>query len=601
MKIILENFRVVDEDQDRIATVVIEKGTITEVLPASDASGVVSPALAGGAALYLQSAAFDAPAAGVGATVGDLPAPAGGIGATGVASLARAGAKADAATVGSTSVDLPAPAGAPNTRFCLMPAFVDLHAHFRDTLLYDEGFPAETLESASMAAAAGGFGTVVAMANTKPVIDNVALAAAIKARVDTIGLVDLYPVLSLTKNLDGKEFSEIVLLSNEKRNSENFSFDYSPLMLSEDGKDIADDDLFLAAMAEAKRLGIPISCHCDYGGEEAEAAKKAGQSRNVYSRIEENNATRRVIALAKKAGCHIHIAHVSTKEAMEMIMAERIAAKTGDAAKANTCGGFRITCEVMPHNLCLTEDDAAALGDESWGRVNPPLRKNEDRYALIQALAHGHIDAIATDHAPHSNDAKEGGAAGFTAFETAFAAAFTELVRSSEAAGAGNAAEASHTADAAGARNPAMGNEAAGADNASASKNAAEASVARARNPAVGSEAAGAGNTAEASHTAGAARAGNAAISLRQLSSLMSASPARLLGLGEGAPPAARRGRIAPGYKADLVIVDTECEWKVDQEKFKTRGRNSPFHGKTLFGRVLMTFHEGRLVFQERL
>jgi dihydroorotase len=386
-----------------------------------------------------------------------------------------------------------------------MPAFVDLHAHFRDPFLYEKGspFPPETLESAALSAAAGGFGTVVCMANTKPAIDTFEKAAAIKKRSDDLGLVDLYPVLSLTKNLDGKELSEIGLFQEDL-----FEKGYIPLMLSEDGKDLADDDLFLSAMKAAQR--IPVSCHCDFGGEEAEAAKKAGLGRNVWSRIEENNAVRRVIELGKKAGCRVHIAHVSTKEAVETIRRAKLSSQNDSSFE------FALTCEAMPHNLCLTEADAEKLGAESWGRVNPPLRSEEDRKALIQAVADGTVDAIATDHAPHSGADKKAGVPGFSGFETAFAAVYTELVRNGPV------------------------------------------------------------------------------IDLKRLSSLMSANPARLLGLYDCRQ---KRGRILPGYRADLVMVDTEASRSVDASTFKTRRKNSPFAGRLLFGQILMTLHSGQIVF----
>jgi dihydroorotase len=150
------------------------------------------------------------------------------------------------------------------------------------------------------------------------------------------------------------------------------------------------------------------------------------------------------------------------------------------------------------------------------------LRSEADRKALIQAVVDGTVDAIATDHAPHKNADKEAGAAGFSGFETAFAAAYTELVRSSGENGS--------------------------------------------------------------------------VLDLKRLSSLMSARPARLLGFGEGP---GKRGRILPGYRADLVIVDTEEFWNVDALRFKTRGKNSPFAGRGLFGKILMTLREGRVVFQE--
>jgi dihydroorotase len=191
-----------------------------------------------------------------------------------------------------------------------------------------------------------------------------------------------------------------------------------PPLLSEDGKDLARDDLFLAAMAEARRLGAPVSCHCDFGGAEAEAAKAAGRPRAEWSRIEENNAVRRVIELGRRAGCHIHIAHVSTKEAAETIR---------EAKNSPRDPPFKLTCEAAPHHIAATEADARRMGEESFGRVNPPLRSEADRQAIIDAIAGGLIDAIATDHAPHSEADKAAGAPGFTSLETAFAAAYSAL------------------------------------------------------------------------------------------------------------------------------------------------------------------------------
>jgi dihydroorotase len=344
------------------------------------------------------------------------------------------------------------------------------------------------MESACMAAAAGGFGTVVCMANTKPAIDTIEKAAALKKRSDALGLIDLFPVISLTKNMEGKELSEITGVSAG-------SDSYIPLMLSEDGKDPDNDDLFLAAMKEVKRIGIPISCHCDLGGDE-------------------NNAVRRVIALGKKADCRIHIAHVSTKKTLQTIRDAKQEIAAFAAANA-VPDGFALSCEAMPHHLCLTEADANKLGAKTWGKVSPPLRSEEDRQALIQALKDGTVDAIATDHAPHSAADKEAGSPGFSGFETAFAALYTELV------------------------------------------------------------------------------CGSAGIDLKRLSSLLSANPAMLLGFGNSP----KRGRLLPDCAADFAILDTEATWIVDSEKFFSRGKDSPFAGRQLHGKILMTLHGGRVVF----
>jgi dihydroorotase len=380
----------------------------------------------------------------------------------------------------------------------LMPAFVDLHAHFRDPgILFGAVPQSEVIESACMAAAAGGFGTVVCMANTKPAIDTIEKAEVLKKRSDVLGLIDLFPVISLTKNMEGRELSGITKIPANSKNLAD-SASYIPLMLSEDGKDLENDSPFLAAMKEAKRIDIPISCHCDFSGDE-------------------DNAVHRVIALGKKAGCRIHIAHVSTKEAVQAIRE----AKQEIAALA-TPEGFTLSCEAMPHHLCLTEEDADKLGAKTWGKVSPPLRHEKDRQALIQALKDGTIDAIATDHAPHSAADKESGSPGFSGFETAFAVLYTELVRS--------------------------------------------------------------GNNIDA------------IIDLKRLSSLLSASPARLLGFGNSQKP----GCLLPGSTADLVILDTEAAWIVESEKFFSRGKNSPFVGRQLYGKILMTLHRGRVVFQNK-
>jgi dihydroorotase len=183
---------------------------------------------------------------------------------------------------------------------------------------------------------------------------------------------------------------------------------------------------------------------------------------------------------------------------------------------------FSLTCEATPHHIACTEADARALGDESLGRVNPPLREEADRRAIVRAIQDGTIDAIATDHAPHTMKDKALGAPGFSGLETAFPVCYTELVLGG--AGPGGVFD------------------------------------------------------------------------LRRLSSLMSAAPARILGFGGNDSPG--RGRIAPGLRADLVLVDPEAVRKVDPAAFKTRGKNTPFAGRELYGRVLMTIHGGRVVFE---
>ncbi len=352
----------------------------------------------------------------------------------------------------------------------LMPAFVDLHAHFREP-----GNPEkETLEAASLAAAAGGFGTVVCMANTRPVIDSAAAALGLRRRTAALGLIDLYPVLCLTRGMDGRDSSHLDEAAGVIGDAVR--------LLSEDGRDVADEGVFAEALARAARRGVPVSCHCDQGGEDA--------------------ATRRAIALGRTAGARLHLAHVSTIGALEALRAARR-------------DGAALTAEATPHHLGLTAADARELGKESFGRVNPPLRGEADRQALIAALRDGTIDAIATDHAPHTQADKAAGAPGFSGLETAFAVAYTTLVRQE-------------------------------------------------------------------------------GFSLSRLSALLSAAPARILGLRD-------RGRVEPGLRADLVLVDPDVEWTVDPGAFRSRGQNSPWAGRRLGGRVRLTIHAGNIVYQRSL
>jgi dihydroorotase len=403
----------------------------------------------------------------------------------------------------------------PGGEAVLMPALVDLHAHFRDPGLPEGPLPPETLESASLAAVAGGYATVVCMANTRPPLDAPEAAAALKARSDALGLIDLYPALALTRGMAGEELSGICRMSPG---------DSASRLLSEDGRDVVSDALFLAACTEARRLGLPVSCHCDAGGEEAEAARRAGAPRAVWSRLAENRATRRALAIGKTARCRLHIAHVSTGEAAAMIREAKAECRRdsrGNAAGRGDPGGFCLSAEAAPHHIALTEEDARVLGEESHGRVNPPLRAEEDRREILRALSDGTIDVIATDHAPHGGADKAAGAPGFTGLETAFGVCHTVLVPDER-------------------------------------------------------------NRGDAPPSGG---------SLSRLSALMSAAPARILGLGD-------RGRIAAGTRADLILVDPHARWRPGAEGGRSRGGNSPFAGRELRGRVLLTIRGGRIVFQ---
>jgi len=371
----------------------------------------------------------------------------------------------------------------PASHLVLMPAFIELHAHFRDP-----GYPAkETLESACLAAVAGGYTTVVCMANTKPIMDNKDDAENLKMRSESLGLIDLYPCLSLTRGMHGTDSAHL----NDAPSPSVVR------MLSDDGLDVADDKVFLDAMNRAAELKLPVSCHCDCGGEEAREARETVATPAEISRIEEDRGTARVLDLAQNTDCHVHIAHVSTRAAIGLVRkAKRFP---------------RISCEVTPHHLALNEDDARELGIQTGGKVAPPLRSDDDRQALRDAIFDGTVDAIATDHAPHTKTDKESGSPGFSGLETAFSVCHAELVESG-------------------------------------------------------------------------------LISLKRLSALMSAQPARILGLTD-------RGNLQPGMRADLVLVDTTAGWTVDPATLRTRGKNTPFAGRAMKARVLATIRSGRFVY----
>ncbi|MBU5485383.1 dihydroorotase [Clostridium sp. MSJ-11] len=263
----------------------------------------------------------------------------------------------------------------------LMPAFIDLHVHFREP-----GFTyKEDIESGSRAAVRGGYTAVNLMANTNPVCSNMEIINGVLTKGREVNLVDIHQVASITKDFDGKTISHIDSLDDRVR------------IISEDGKEVMNSNIMLNAMLKAKAKNITVMCHC----ENDELIEE-------NTRLAENTMTWRNVTLAKYTGCPVHIAHVSTKEAMEYIIEGK---KTG----------HKITCEVTPHHIALT--------DEVNYRVNPPIRKKEDVKFLIDCIKEGLIDTISTDHAPHTLEDKLKGAPGISGIETSFSICYTKLVR----------------------------------------------------------------------------------------------------------------------------------------------------------------------------
>lgn len=264
--------------------------------------------------------------------------------------------------------------------FTILPAFVDLHVHFREPGLTHK----EDIESGSYAAVRGGYTMVNLMANTSPVCSSMDTVNYVLNRSKEVGLIDVHQVVSITNDFDGKDISHLDKLEDSVK------------MISEDGKDVIDSKIMLEAMIKAKESGRIVMCHCE-----------EHSLTDIDTRLSENTMTWRNITLAQFTGCAVHMAHVSTKEAMEYII---------EAKKK----GINVTCEVAPHHIALTDNDY---------RVNPPIRNKEDVDFIIKAIKDSWVDTISTDHAPHNESDKQKGAPGISGIETAFSVCYTKLVK----------------------------------------------------------------------------------------------------------------------------------------------------------------------------
>ena len=285
--------------------------------------------------------------------------------------------------------------------------FTDLHVHLREP-----GFTSkETILTGTRAAARGGFTTVCAMPNLNPVPDCPENLGKELEIIRRDALVEVLPYASITKGRKGRELVDFAALQDRC------------VAFSDDGSGVQDGEVMLAAMKEAARLGCIIAAHCEdeslldggyihKGRYCLEHGHRGICSESEWKQIE------RDLSICEQTGCRYHVCHVSTAESVALIR----------EAKAR---GVRVSCETAPHYLLLCEDD---LQEDGRFKMNPPLRTAEDRDALVEALRDGTIDAIATDHAPHTAEEKSrglrGSAMGVTGLETAFPVLYTGLVRS---------------------------------------------------------------------------------------------------------------------------------------------------------------------------
>jgi dihydroorotase len=288
------------------------------------------------------------------------------------------------------------------------PGFVDLHVHLREP----GGEKKETIATGTLAAAKGGFTTLAAMPNTRPVPDSKEQMEWLQNRIQETANVRVLPYASITVRQIGKELTDFEAL----KNAGAFAF-------TDDGVGVQDASKMLEAMQKAASVNMAIVAHCEENTlinkgcvHEGSFSKRNGL--NGIPSVCESVQIARDVLLAEAAGCHYHVCHVSTKESVRVIR---------DAKKA----GIKVTAEVTPHHLLLTQDDIPDSLDPNY-KMNPPLRDNADRDALIEGLLDGTIDFIATDHAPHTSDEKNEGIElapfGIVGLETAFPLLYTHLV-----------------------------------------------------------------------------------------------------------------------------------------------------------------------------
>ncbi len=293
-----------------------------------------------------------------------------------------------------------------NSEYTVFPGFCDVHVHFREP-----GFSyKEDIKSGSLAAAHGGYTVVCTMPNLSPVPDSAENMRIQTEAIKDKAVISVYPYASITVGQKGEELSDMEGLSS------------ICIAFSDDGRGVQSDEMMRSAMLKAKSLGKIIAAHCEvnslleggyiHKGEYARIHNHKGIcSESEWKQIE------RDIELIRETGCRYHVCHISAKESVELI---RKAKKEG----------LDITCETGPHYLVMND---MMLREDGRFKMNPPIRSEEDRLALIEGIKDGTIDMIATDHAPHSAEEKSkglaGSAFGITGLETAFSVMYTHLVK----------------------------------------------------------------------------------------------------------------------------------------------------------------------------
>lgn len=270
----------------------------------------------------------------------------------------------------------------------IVPAFVEMHCHLREPGFEDK----ETIDTGVASAIAGGYAAICPMANTMPVNDNIQTLKYVKNKNGEIGV---YPICAVTENLTSMKLTDFSSLKA-----------FGAIAFSNDGQPIEDMNVLKAALEKAQKNDVLIISHAE------------DSSKSPYDNSSEYNAVKRELEVVKETDGRLHFAHISTRESLELIA----------QAKED---GWNVTCETAPHYFSLSKDDIE--NEEARFKMNPPLRSKRDVKAVIDGLVEDVIDVIATDHAPHTVKEKmlafEKAPMGITGFETAFALAYTNLVK----------------------------------------------------------------------------------------------------------------------------------------------------------------------------
>lgn len=372
-----------------------------------------------------------------------------------------------------------------------LPGLIDVHVHLREP-----GFAyKETIDSGTMAAAAGGFTTIMAMPNVQPYPDSPEVMEAYLQKIEADAHVHVIPYATITKAESGKEVVDMAALAK-----------MGVRAFSDDGVGVQSGDVMEEAMKQSHALGTMIVAHTEdmsyrkpgaymHEGTESKARGVVGiPSECEWKQLE------RDLKLVEKTGAHYHCCHVSAKESVQLLREYR-------------SRGCDVSGEVTAHHLLLCDRDVV---DANW-KMNPPLRGEADRKALIRGLQEGALSLIANDHAPHSEEEKkrplEAAPFGIVSLETAFPLLYTKLVLTG-------------------------------------------------------------------------------IVSLKQLVNWMSTAPAERFGL-------ARRGRLEEGYASDFTLVDLNEEYIINRNHFLSKGRNTPFHGWRVKGKIKATYVDGTCVYEE--